>query len=275
MRRLRRLSTRLPEPVRRFSFLLAGIALAGLIIQGFLWYGAAQAPNAPFVPNIHQACGEPVALRAEDYNRWGGTRPGDDMEVARVDFCDPALLLRADGGYEVWVWMAVEVTGQVFPYAGWGFPWSDVETPFPADRREARNPWWSMRSGLTAIPNGPPYQAGDGFHCPHNEARQRGVDLFYFRDEGFQLPVGTTHSGWVCLYFDNYQTVPDAFTLSIQPDRARITQWVDKLLVVRDTGWYPPPALPAVGESDWCDYLARTQPGTLRAGEVCAPDVGE
>jgi hypothetical protein len=256
----------------RFSFLLAGLALAALIANGFLWYGAAQAPHAPFLAAVHKQCGQPVALRAEDYDRWGSTRPGDDIELARLDFCDPVRLRRNDGRQEVWFWLEIEVTGQVFPYAGWGYPWQDVQTPFPADSREPRNPWWKPNSSLRGIPGGLNYTGGDGYPCPHSEAVARGVDLFFFREEGFQLPVGTHHSGWVCMYFDNGDSLPDAFIVSVQPDRARITQWVDRLYVVRNTGVSDQPAIPVVVEGAWCDFVRQARPASIHADGPCAAE---
>lgn len=251
----------------RFAFLLAGVALAALVITVFLWVGAAQAPEPPFQPVLHQECGQPVALRAEDYNLWGSTR--HDIELARLDFCDPVRVLRADGRLEVWFWLEVAVTGQVFPYAGWGFPWQDVATPFPADDREPRNPWWEPRSSLRAVPNELGYTGGDGVVCPLAEAQQRGLDLFFYREGGFQLPVGVTHRGWVCLYFDNGQSVPDAFTVTVRPERARITQWVDKLLVATDRGLHDVPAMPFIEAHDLCAHARQTHPATVRPGERC------
>jgi hypothetical protein len=252
----------------QFSFLLAGIALAAIIITGFLWYGAGQEPAPPFQPAHHQTCGEPVALRTEDYNRWGSTR-GDGIEVARLDFCDPVRAMREDGQQEVWFWLSVEITGQVYPYAGWGYPWQDVETPFPADDREPRNPWWAPHSSIRAVANELGYTGGDGFPCPLDQATARGLDLFFYRDSGFQLPVGTTHSGWVCIYFDNGHSLPDSLTLAIQPDRARVTQWVDKLFVVRDQELYGIPAMPVATEDALCDFARRTHPDSIQPGGGC------
>lgn len=251
----------------QINFLLAGIALAALIVQGFLWYGAAQAPEAPFLPVLHQACGEPVSLRAEDYNLWGSTR--HDIELARLDFCDPVRVRRDDGRLEVWFWLEVTVTGQVFPYAGWGYPWDDVETPFPADIREPRNPWWEPRTSVRGLSNDGEYLGGEGYTCPVNDTRYRGLDLFFAPDQGFQLPVGATHSGWVCLYFDGGSSLPDAFTVSVRPERARITQWVDKLFVVQDAGLYDVPAMPFIEAYAFCDYARRAHPDTIRPGEAC------
>jgi hypothetical protein len=253
----------------RLTFLLAGIALALLIANGFLWYGAAQSPDAPFVPVLHERCGEPVVLRAETYNRLGGTRPGDDIEIARIDFCDPVRLVREDGVEEVWFWLEVESTGQTFPLTGWGYPWSDVERPFPNDAREPRNPWWNPRNSIRAVPTTLDYLGGDGYACALPEIVDRGVDLFFAREEGFQLPVGSRHAGWVCLYFIPDFGLPEAFTVTLQPDRARITQWVDKLFVVRDSGLYDVPAMPVIQAARFCDFARRTHPASIRAGEVC------
>lgn len=252
----------------RLTFLLAGVALATALITGFLLYGAAQAPEARFVPAVHRECGQPVVLRAEDYNRWGGTR-GDGVALARIDFCDPVFVIRSDDRREVWFWMSVEITGQVFPYAGWGYPWADVETPFPGDFREPRNPWWAPRTALRAVSNQTGYTGGDGAVCPHLDMASRGLDLFFYREKGFQLPVGATHSGWVCLYFDNGRSVPDAFTVNVQPDRARITQWVDRLYVVRDDGLHDVPPMPAIDDGALCDHARRTHPDTVQAGGAC------
>jgi len=252
----------------RLTFLLAGVALATAIITGFLLYGAAQTPEGRFAPAVHRACGEPVTLRAEDYNRWGGTR-GDGIALARIDFCDPVSVIRSDDRREVWFWMSVEVTGQVFPYAGWGYPWADVDTPFPGDFREPRNPWWAPRTALRAVPNQSFYTGGDGAVCPHLDMAGRGIDLFFYREDGFQLPAGATHSGWVCLYFDNGNSVPDAFTVSVQPDRARITQWVDRPYAVRDDGLHDGPPMPTIDDAALCDYARRTHPDTIQAGGVC------
>ncbi|MBN1681228.1 MAG: hypothetical protein JW966_13155 [Anaerolineae bacterium] len=262
------------QRVFRLTFILAGIALASLIINVFLWYGASRPNDPPFLPVSHRRCGEPVALRAEDYNWLGGSRPGDDMEIARLDFCDPVRVKRRDGTERVWFWLEVEATGQVFPYAGWGFPWVDAVTPFPADFRESRNPWWTPRTAIRAVPNQLGYPGADGGSCPQDETLARGVDLFFYREEGFQLPVGMTHSGWVCLYFDPAYGLPDAFTVTISPDRARITQWVDRLYVIRDSPTAPGPPIPDIPERTFCDFVRETHPDSIRAGEACDTSSG-
>jgi len=252
----------------RLSFLLAGTALAVLIINGFLWYAAAQAPDPPYRPVQHRTCGQPVTMLAEDYNRWGGTR-GEGIELARLDFCNPALMTRDDGRLEVWFWLEVEVTGQVFPYTGWGYAWLDVETPFPADYREPRNPWWTSRTGLRVLPNELSYQGGEGYACPHPEVISRGLTLFFYNEAGFQLPVGTRHSGWVCVFFDSGNTVPDSFTVSIQPDRARIIQWVDRVFATRRTPDVDIAPIPTIREADLCEFARLSHPETIRPGEAC------
>lgn len=256
--------SRLRPHIPRLTFLLGGLALAALVANAFLWYGAAQAPDVPFLPVQHRACGQPVSLRAEDYNLWGESRRGDDIELALLDFCDPVRVLREDGKKELWFWMSVETTGQVFPYVGWGYPWSDVETPFPADDREPRNPWWAPRTGIRAYPAELGYAGGDGYACPHNEVEARGVDLFFYREEGFQLPVGARHAGWVCLYFDDGNSLPDALTVTVRPDRARITQWVDRFYVVQNAINYDEAAIPAISGHQLCDYARRTHPDSVQ-----------
>jgi hypothetical protein len=252
----------------RVTFLLAGVALAVALVSGFLLYGASQTPKGRFAMARHRECGQPVTLRAEDYNRWGGTRD-DGIALAQIDFCDPVAVVRSDSRHEVWFWMEVEVTGQVFPFAGWGYPWDDIETPFPGDFREPRNPWWAPLSALRAVPNQTGYTGGDGYVCPHHDMVGRGLDLFFYREEGFQLPVGATHSGWVCLYFDNGNTLPDAFTVSIRPDRARIIQWVDRLFVVRDEGLHDESPMPSIDDGALCEHAHRTHSDTVQAGGAC------
>jgi len=264
--------TRLRRLLPRTTFFLAGIALAALIANGFLWYGAGQAPLPPLKAVQHHTCGEPVMLRAEDYTRWGSTRT-QGLDLALLDFCDSVRVVSSANEQEVWFWLQAKVVGQVFPYAGWGYPWQDVETPFPGDNLEPRNPWWAPLPSLHAISNQLGYPGGDGYVCPFKETNTRGLNLFFYREEGFQLPVGTTHSGWVCIYFDNWKSLPDAFTVSIQPDLARITQWVDKLFVVRDQGLYDEPAMTMIPYDSLCDFARRTHPDTIRPGGVC--DTGQ
>jgi hypothetical protein len=264
--------TRLRHLLPRTTFLLAGITLAALIANGFLWYAAGKAPQPPLRVVQHRACGQPVMLRGEDYVRWGSTR-GQGVDLALLDFCDPVRVRWSGGQQEVWFWLEATVTGQVFPYAGWGYPWQDVETPFPGDNREPRNPWWAPLASLRAVSNQIGYAGGDGLVCPFKETNGRGLNLFFYREEGFQLPVGTTHSGWVCVYFDNRNSLPNAFTVNILPDRARITQWVDKLIVVRDEGLYDEPAIPAIPYDQLCDFARRTHPDTIRPGGAC--DTGQ
>ncbi|HEX3050799.1 MAG TPA: hypothetical protein VHP83_09115 [Aggregatilineaceae bacterium] len=251
----------------RFSFLLAGLALAALLINGLMWYGADQPANVPYVPAHHTTCGQPVEMRAEDYDLWGSTRPGHDLPLALVDFCDPIQLTRADGQTEIWFWLSVEVVGQVFPLTGWGYPWVDMETPAAADYREPRNPWWNERASIRAIPDEIGYLGGDGYACPFEEMTQRGLDLFFYRPEGFQLPVGTRREGWVCIYFDGGRTLPSTLIVSIQPDRARITQWVDKFMVTSGD----PSAIPTLPEDQLCDFARRTHPATIQTSGVCSP----
>ena len=253
----------------RFSFLLAGIALSAAVGSGFMWYAAGQHGDPPYVPSHHKYCGEPVALRAEDYNLWGSTRSDSGVELALIDICDPVQVQRADGLKEVWFWMEVEVTGQVFPYAGWGYYWVDVETPFPADPREPRNPWWTPRTGLQVYPNELGYTGGRGYHCIHDQARARGLDLFFYLEDGFQLPVNTTHSGWVCVYFDGGRTLPNAFTVTVQPDRARIVQWVDKLITLGGYDVDEISIAPLVQENELCDYARFTHPETIQLDGPC------
>lgn len=261
--------TRLRSLIPRTTFLLAGIALAVLIASGFMWYGAGHASRPPFLPVEHRVCGQPVTLRAEDYNRWGSTR-SQGLALARLDFCDPVRLVWRDGQQEVWFWLKIQVVGQVFPYAGWGFPWQDVETPFPADDREPRNPWWNPRSAVHIVANEIGYPGGDGSVCPINESEQRGLNLFFYREDGFQLPVGTTYAGWVCVYFDNWKSLPDSFTMTILPDRARIVQWVDKHFVVNNAGDTSTPEIPALSEEGLCDYARRTHPESIQSGGACS-----
>jgi hypothetical protein len=253
----------------RFSFLLAGVALAVVIAELFLWYGARQAPDPVFLPAVHVSCGQPVSLRVEDYELWGGTRWGDDLELARIDFCDAVQVVANDGQREVWFWLEVEVVNQVFPYAGWGFYWVDVNTPFPADDREPRNPWWSARNALRGYPNEIGYTGGQGVLCPHQDTTAWGLDLFFYDQEGFQLPVGMKHAGWVCMYFDLGQSIPDAFTVTVRPDRARITQWVDKLFVTQNDGRYPAAPLSLIYENELCFFAQTARPESVRPGELC------
>lgn len=255
--------------VPRVSFLLAGLALAMLLAATFLFYGAAQPADAPLLPVHHTTCGEPVPLRVEGYNWLGGTRRGDDIELARLDFCDPVHVVRADGRHEIWFWMSVEATGQAYSYAIWGYPWNDVATPFPADFRERHNPWWQPRSAIRALPAETTYLGGDGVACPVHEANARGLNTFFYRDEGFQLPVGTAHSGWVCLYFDGGQSVPSAFTVVVQPDRARVTQWVDRFYVTDEQGTYDLPPIPSISEDALCAYARWFHPDTVQPGGPC------
>jgi hypothetical protein len=260
--------TRLRFILPRTTFLLAGIALAALIASGFMWYGAGHASKPPFQPSRHRVCDQPVPLRAEDYNRWGSTRE-EGLELAQLDFCDPVRVEWRDGRQEVWFWFEIKVTGQVFPYAGWGYPWNDVETPFPADNREPRNPWWTPRNGLHIRANQIGYTGGDGAVCPLNETLKRGLNLFFYRDEGFQLPVGTTYAGWVCVYFDGWNSLPDAFTLTVLPERARIVQWVDKLFVLGHPENYDEPELSTISEDTFCAYARATHPDSIQAGGAC------
>lgn len=255
--------------VPRLSFLLAGLALAVLLAAAFLIYSAAQRPVAPLLPVHHLTCGEPVTMRAENYNWLGGTRRDNDVELARLDFCDPVHVIREDGRHEIWFWMSVEITGQVFPYASWGYPWVDVETPFPADFRERRNPWWQPRTAIRALPAETTYLGGDGVACPVHETNARGLNTFFYREEGFQLPLGTTHSGWVCLYFDNGRSVPQAFTVIVQPDRARITQWVDRFYVTDNAEVYGQPPIPTIREDALCAYARWFHPETIQPGGAC------
>ena len=255
--------------VPRISFLLVGLALAALGATAFLIYASAQGPEAPILPIQHITCGEPVSLRVEDYNWLGGTRREGSIELARLDFCDPVHVNRADGSHEIWFWMSAEVVGQAYPYANWGYPWVDVETPFPADFREPRNAWWQPRSAIRALPVATTYLGGDGVTCPVEEANTRGLNTFFYREDGFQLPVGTTHSGWVCLYFDGGASIPEAFTVTIQPDRARVTQWVDRFYVTGENQPYEQPPIPSISEDALCAYARWVHPETVQPGGPC------
>lgn len=250
----------------RITFLFAGAALAALVINGFLWLGAAQSPPTPYHAILHRACGEPVMMRAEDYNLLGGTR--DDLDLARLDFCDPVRLVRDDGREELWFWLDVESIGQVYPYTSYGFAWNDIVTPFPADSREPRNAWWLPITSLSALGNDLGDRHGGGTACPLDEAQQRGVDLFFYREEGFQLPPGIHHSGWVCVTFETL-TLPDVFTVTIQPQRARLTQWVDKVFMVRQRAGYDEPPVPVIAQEDWCDFARRTHPASVLGDGGC------
>ena len=253
----------------RLPFLLVGVALAALGATAFLLYASAQGPQAPVLPAQHITCGEPVSLRVEDYSLLGGTRGEEDIELARLDFCDPVHVTRDDGSHEIWFWMSAEITEQMYPYASWGYPWVDVETPFPADFREPRDAWWQPRSTIRAIPAETTYLGGDGVACPVEATNARGLRTFFHREDGFQLPVGTTHSGWVCLYFDGGQSVPNAFTVTVRPDRARVTQWVDRFYVTTEDGSYSQPPIPSISGDALCAYATFFHPDTVQPDGPC------
>lgn len=250
----------------RFTFLLSGLVLAVIVANGFLMYGAAHPPTVITRAVQHERCGEPAIMRAEDYELLGSLR--GDIEVARFDFCDPVQVLRRDGTLEFWVWMSIETTAPVFSLSGWGRPWVDVETPFPADSREPANPFWRARDSIRGIPGGFDYLGGEGLPCLHGEARRWGVDLLYFEEEGFQVPVGERHTGWLCLYFDNGNSIPPLFTLTTHPYRGRITQWVDKLFETRESG-FPAERVPLIQEETFCQHVAETHVTTIQPDGHC------
>jgi hypothetical protein len=227
--------TVLLSPRRRF--LLAGAALAAAIIAALLWLGSLRHALTHFSANIHQTCGQPVSLRAEGYNLLGGTRygtdagdPGDDVDLAHLDICDPVVQVMAHGEERLWFWLEVTATGQTFPYYAWGIPEEDIHNPNANEYRDPVDPLWDYRA-ITVLR----YELADGYWqtgrgelCPLDPDDLPPVNLFIDSGNAFRIPVGGTRAAWVCVRMGFGQPLPNALVINFRPLLTRLTRWVDK-----------------------------------------------
>jgi hypothetical protein len=271
--------------MKKFSFILAGVFLAALILGVILLIGILSPKYDPFGANHHTTCGQPATLRAEGYNILGGTRygrgpddPGDDFPLANLDFCDPFVEITAEGEERLWFWFEVDVIGQVFPYAAWGLPWEDLGRINPADDRNPIDPIWSPESvwGLSSASTDSAYWAGRQAHVCDDWDRSGLVQFFNTR-YGYTIPYGTTRAGWVCLTFDGDAQpipLPEKIVVTSRPQRARLTRWVDAEFRVRtEPGFEAPFALDTVeSHAELCTYAEASRPGSLIPGGPCETD---
>lgn len=271
-------------------FLLAGAALAVMIVAALLWLGSVRDAYSHFKANVHETCGQPVALRAEGYNLLGGTRygvdggdPGDDVTLAMVDICDPVIQVLASGEERLWFWLSVESTGQTFPYYTWGIPEEDIHDPNANEWRDPVDPLWAYTAFIvTAIADDPSatyWPTARGELCPPVPGETPGIALFIDSENGFRIPVGRTRSAWVCLRMGQGLPLPAELQLSIRPQLARLTRWVDRVFtIVEETPATAPAgevvqrgyALPVVHTNqDVCYHAQDTHPGSILPGGGC------
>lgn len=266
-------------------FLLAGIALAVGVIAALLWLGAMQPAYSHFTPNTHAACGEPVALRAEGYNLLGGTRygtgpddPGDDVTLALVDLCDPVVQRLPTGEERLWFWVEVAAVDQTFPYYAWGIPEEDIHNPNANEWRDPVDPLWNY-TAFTITPyvvNDGYWATGRGELCPLEDMAQTGLALFIDSAYDFRIPPGRTRAGWVCVRMGYAEPLPDAVQISIRPQLARVTRWVDRVFIITDTSQTPTPnndhplALPLLySDYDVCEFALTSHPETVLSDRGC------
>ncbi len=269
-------------------FLFAGLALAALLLATLLWLGSLRGAYTHFQPNVHQACGQPVSLRAEGYNLLGGTRygsepgdPGDDVELALVDFCDAVVQVLAHGEERLWFWFRVQSTGQVFPYYAWGIPEEDIRNPNANEWRHPVDPLWGYSAfTITRYATEDIYwDTRRGELCPLDRRDLPGINLFIDSEYGFRIPVGTTRAGWVCVRMGYGEPLPDSVLVSIRPQLARITRWVDRRFDIvlespATVAGQPVTArryqLPVLHTNqEMCDHALQTHPESITPGGGC------
>ncbi len=270
-------------------FLLAGVALAALLVAGLLWLGSIQGPYTHFKPNVHEACGQPVALRAEGYNLLGGTRygvdggdPGDDVTLALVDLCDSIVQVLPNGEERLWVWLEIDSVGQTFPYYTWGIPEQDIKHPNANEWRDPVDPLWgygAFEVTLVADSSGAYWPTTRGEVCPPIAGQVPGVTLFIDSGNSFTIPVGRTRAAWLCVRMGEGLPLPDELQITVRPGLARLTRWVDaRITVISETPATTPAgqvierayALPFVHTNDEVCYHAQdTHPESIMPGGGC------
>ncbi len=276
---------------RRFPgqtrFALAGMGLAGALIAALLWLGSLRPPFNHFQATPHETCEQPVSLRAEGYNLLGGTRygadpgdPGDDVELALIDICDPAIQLLPNGEERLWFWLEVQAVGQTFPYYAWGIPDEDLRDPNANEWRDPVDPLWNYRAFTVVSENsaGDYWDTGRGELCPLEPDEPPGIALFIDSVNDFRIPLGRARAAWVCVRMGFRERLPDVLQVSIRPELARLTRWVDKTFTIR--GQAAAPDSPSVIErgyqlpvlhtqTELCYHAEDTHPESILPGGGC------
>ncbi len=222
-------------------FLLAGLALAAGLVAVVLWLGALQPAFTHFTSNVHTDCGAPVTMRAEGYNLLGGTRygrdygdPGDDVDLALVDFCHAAVQRLPNGEERLWFWLDIQTVGKTFPYYTWGIPELDIENPNANDWRDPVDPLWAFNSIVITnyAADSTYWTTAYGQLCPRDTSLP-GIAIFFDSENAFRIPQGGRRTGWVCVRMSEGQPLPDTTMISLRPGLARLTRWVDKIFAVK------------------------------------------
>ena len=265
--------------VGQTRFLLFGIAIAVGLMAALLWLGSLRGSYTYFSPNIHETCGDPVSLRAEGYNLLGGTRYGtepgdlgDDVELALVDMCDPAIQILPNGEGRLWFWLEVKTTGQVFPYYSWGIPDEDIHNVNANTTRNPADPLWNYRAmsiiGMNTAGTYWPTQRGE--ICPMDDDQLPDIAMFFDTANGFRIPQGRTRAGWVCVRYGEGERLPDKIAIELQPENARITRWVEKIFPIRGMSSTQEYHMPAVYTTDdVCNYALDIHPETILPAGDC------
>lgn len=176
------------------------------------------------------------------YNLLGGTRYGtepgdlgDDIELALVDICDPVVQVLPSGEERLWFWLEVTATGQPFEYYAWGVPDQDIYNPNANEWRDPVDPLWGYSAfEITSFATSSSYWSTErGELCPLGHDDLPGIRLFVDSEYGFRIPVGMTRAAWVCVRMGQGQPLPESTLVSIRPQLARITRWVDRLFEIR------------------------------------------
>ena len=186
------------------------------------------------------------------------------------------LMITPDGEQRLWFWFAVEVIGQVFPYAAWGLPWEDLGRINPADDRNPIDPIWTPESVWGTTDRGG-YWAGRQAHVCE-DWDQSGLVQFFNAQYGYTIPYGTARSGWICLTFSTEEDdakvlipLPEVVVVTSRPQRARLTRWVDAAIRVRSGPDVEAPwALETVTtHGALCQHAADHRPGSTVPGGPC------
>jgi hypothetical protein len=230
-----------PTPAQR-RFLLLGVGLAAGLLTAALWLGSLRHAYSHFSSNVHETCGTSVSLRAEGYNLLGGTRygtePGDtgyDVELAQIDICDPVLQVLPNGEERLWFWLDVHSTGKTFPYYAWNVPERDIQNPNANEWRDPVDPLWGAFAFTVTnyVTDEVYWSTTRGEICPPIAGEVPGVALFVDSTFNFRIPEGQRRSAWMCVRMGPGQPLPDTLMLTIRPQLARLTRWVDRIFPIK------------------------------------------
>jgi len=114
-------------------------------------------------------------------------------------------------------------------------PERDIYNPNANEWRDPVDPLWGYSAfEISSYATSPGYwTTGRGELCPLGNDDLPGITLFVDSEYGFRIPVGRTRAAWVCVRMGQGLPLPESTLISIRPQLARITRWVDKLFEVK------------------------------------------